>query len=135
MPPTLYTAAKALVTSSLSGTPPSFHCHWLRLSWSLEPPPVKMLIGDGSRTKAREVAPPRPLDVQPAPAAQVNNVCQSSAGVGDWLNGITFPSISKTPSLPTSASAGPAVSASAARATRHRAALSSAVGMVIGHLL
>src|SRR2546427_5266870 len=45
-----YEVAKDSMRSSLSGTLPFFHSHWVMSISSLEPPPVKMLSGAGSTT-------------------------------------------------------------------------------------
>src|SRR5216117_1942408 len=47
-----YRAANASTRSSLSGTLPSFQFHCVMSSWSLEPPPVKMLEGERSTTRS-----------------------------------------------------------------------------------
>src|SRR6266511_1039065 len=44
-------AAKDSTRSSLSGTLPFFHSHWVMSCSSFEPPPVKMLAGDWSTVK------------------------------------------------------------------------------------
>ena len=67
---TLYAAAYALVTLSLSGSPPvlSFQAHDEMSMGSLEPPPVKIVAFPGSaRTPVRAMEAPPPPEVDGVP--------------------------------------------------------------------
>src|SRR6266516_2583213 len=133
-----YRAANASTRSSLSGTLPSFQFHWVMSSWSLEPPPVKMLEGERSTTRSEIwtalLPTPGVAFVHPKTpsAGHVYSLSQSSPvhprnggdGVGfgnavPQVLALASPSSWKTPSL-WAASAGVAASANAPRKTSPR---------------